>query len=692
MEIIEAKNSGFCFGVRSAVETALSNASPNTYTYGDVIHNEIVLDKLKGKGVKSVENLDEIPDGATVIIRSHGVKKSVYDEIERRNLKLVDATCPFVKKIHAIVSEYYEKGYKIYVVGNPTHPEVIGINGWCNDEGVIVDENFDFESIENDEKACFVTQTTFSIEKYQQLLKKIPKHRLKTVEIFDTICYTTVSRQNEAQAMAGKCTKILVIGSAKSSNTKKLVELSSSNSCTAYAIRSLDDLKKIKFSTEDIVGIIAGASAPDESITEVKKYMAEQFTKVENADFLAAVEKMGKSVDYKVGKRVKGKVISANENGISLSLDGKNDGFIPASEASIDGAYNPADYTADQELEVKVVGPRNKDTGCIPLSKKAIDEIKEADKIIDTIRNNERFELAISGSVEKGLTAKLGTYNVFIPASQVEEKFVRDLKKYVGKTLLVVALEIDDNKKKIVASHRQVVEADRIERENVFWANVVENMIVSGVVKRIAEFGAFVSVDGFDCLAHITDLSWDHIKKADEVLTVGESYEFVVLKADREKGRVSLGYKQLQPPPFVAFMEKNPVGSIVKGKVVSTVNFGVFVEVAHRIEGLVHVSEVAHNYVKDLTEIIKVGDEVDVKILSYDEEKHNINLSIKACLPEEEKPEKKPVEEKAEGEEKKARKPRKTEKAAPEEETEWSEDVANNPFAALLKNLDVDAE
>ena len=247
-----------------------------------------------------------------------------------------------------------------------------------------------------------------------------------------------------------------------------------------------------------------------------------------------------------------------------------------------------------------------------------------------------------------------------------------------------MALEIDDTKHKIVASHRKLVEAEKAAKEEVFWAHVVPNVVVSGVVKRITPFGAFVSVDGFDCLAHIVDLSWTHIKTVDEVLTVGQTYDFLVLSADKEKKRVSLGYKQLQPHPFVACMEKHPIGSTLKGKVVSIVPFGVFVEVEPHIEGLVHVSEVAHSFVKDINEVVKVGDEVEVKVLNYDEANKKINLSMKACLPEEPKPAK------AEGEEasKKAKKI-KSKKPETEEEVEWSEDTSNNPFADLLKDLNI---
>lgn len=683
MKIIKAKNGGFCFGVKSAVDAVKRNAGEHTYTLGDVIHNERVTTELRALGVKTVDSVDEIHDDeATVVIRSHGAPPEVYEEIARRGYKLIDATCPFVKKIHDLVRAHHDDGYKIVIIGNADHPEVKGINGWCGSDATIADENFDFSSLDADVKTCFVEQTTFSTEKYLQILKKIQKDRFKTVEIFDTICYTTVSRQNEAKRLSGICDKIIVVGSPNSSNTRKLIEIADSGRAQAFGVSGAAELNSLNFCADDTVGVIGGASAPEESIMEVIKYMSQEFTKAVNEEFLKGVE--DSFVSYKEGKRVTGKVISADADGIKVEIGGKNDGFIPATEVNMDGSYNPDDYKAGDELEVRI-GKKDAGTGCILLSKKAVDEIKEADKIIDTIRNGEYFEIKIDKNVEKGLTARLGTYNIFIPASQVEERFVRDLAKYVGKKLVVTALEIDDAKHKIVASHRKVAEAERKAKEDIFWANVVPNMIVSGVVKRTTAFGAFVSVDGFDCLAHIVDLSWTHIKNVEEVLTVGQSYEFVVLSADREKNRVSLGYKQLQPHPFVACMEKHPVGSVTKGKVVSIVPFGVFVEIEPHIEGLVHVSEVAHTFVKDINEVVKVGDEVEVKVLNYDEANRKINLSIKACLPEEEKP----AHTEDEGE-KKSRKPRaKQEKRDDEGEKEWSEEVSNNPFADLLKDLDV---
>ena len=681
MKYIVSEHCGFCSGVKRAVNKAYENVGGEVVTFGELIHNQRVVSDLEAKGVKAVSDLEGCV-GKKVIVRSHGAGKNFFDRALMLGIEIIDATCPFVKKIHDIVYDHYTNGYHIAIIGKAGHPEVDGINGWCNYEATVVDDEEALIGLTEYEKVCFVVQTTYLLEKYLRILKKIRKLPLKTVEIFNTICYTTISRQNDAENISRICTKVLVIGSGSSSNTRRLMEIAAGQS-EVFLVESLDDLYKIKFSTNDVIGITAGASTPEELIMEVKEYMSQELGAVVSEDFAKAVEES--FVSYKVGKRIKGTVISADEKGIKISIGGKSDGFIRKEDVNLDGSYDPAEYTQGMELDTKIIATSDPDTGCVLLSKKEVDEIKEADKIVETIRNGESFEITVDKPVKGGLLSRLGTYSVFIPASQIKERFVSDLKQFAGKKLAVVALEIDDAKHKIVASHRKLVEAEKAAKEEIFWAHVVPNVVVSGVVKRITPFGAFVSVDGFDCLAHIVDLSWTHIKTVDEVLSVGQTYDFLVLSADKEKKRVSLGYKQLQPHPFVACMEKHPIGSTLKGKVVSIVPFGVFVEVEPHIEGLVHVSEVAHSFVKDLNEVVKVGDEVEVKVLNYDEANKKINLSIKACLPEEPKPVKAETEE---GAAKKVKKV-KTKKVETEEEVEWSEDTSNNPFADLLKDLNI---
>ena len=689
MKIILSDKSGFCFGVKNAVDTAIEYSGKNTYTFGELIHNETVTNKLKSLGVGIVTDTNEIKATDTVIIRSHGVDLKTEEELKNSGATIIDRTCPFVAKIHEIVQEYSAKDYQIVVLGQSNHPEVKGIVGRCKSDVLVLDGKDEFEclkSIDFSEKVCFVEQTTFSVPLYNIFLKKIANIQLKTVEIFDTICYTTIGRQKEAERLAQTCDKVLVIGSKNSSNTAKLFSVSKALNKLTYLITSISDLERINFSTKDAIGIIAGASVPQESIMEVKKYM-ENFEAKVSEDFAQAVAES--FVDYKPGKRVKGTVVSADDNGILVNIGGKKDGLVKKEDANLDGSYNPADYAVGDVIEVKIITANDPESGCVILSKKAVDAIKEADKIVDTIRNGETFTIKIDKEVKGGLLSKLGTYTVFMPASQVKERFVKDLKPFVGKEFVVSALEIDDGKHKIVVSHRKVVEAERKAKEEIFWSNVVPNVVVSGVVKRITPFGAFVSVDGFDCLAHIVDLSWTHIKTVDEVLEVGKNYEFLVLSADREKNKVSLGYKQLQPHPFVACMEKHPVGSKLTGKIISVVPFGAFVEVEPKIEGLVHVSEVSRTFVKDINEVAKVGDEVEVMVMSYDEANRKINLSIKACLPEEVKAEEEFVvaEEKAEEPVKKVKKTKAKKTEEKDENKEWSEDTANNPFADLLKDI-----
>lgn len=689
MKLTVSKHTGFCFGVKRAVDAAFAATDADTYTYGELIHNPIVTGKLKAKGIRAVTSPDEIESG-TVIIRSHGVSPEIIAVFEKKGIKVVDATCPFVKKIHELVKKYDDEGYHILIAGDKDHPEVVGINGWCGGRADVIDENTPVERFAAYDKIAIVAQTTFSPQKYRLIAKKYGEQQSKTVELFNTICYTTVSRQKEAERLARVCDAILVIGSRTSANTTRLVSIASSGGKRAYLIESEADLPKLKLFPDDAVGIIAGASAPDELTMEVIKYMSQNDTEIKNEtlseEFTKGVEES--LVSYKPGRRVKGTVLSADEKGIKLNIGGKQDGFIPNTEVSAEDEYNPADYPEGTEIEVKITGKKSEDTGCIPLSKKEVDLIREGDKIVETIRNGEIFEVKVEKMVNGGLLSRLGNYTVFIPASHVQERFVRDLKPYVGQTLAVTALEIDDDKHKIVVSHKKVAEADRKEREEIFWTHIVPNVVVSGVVKRTTNFGAFVSVDGVDCLAHIVDLSWSHIKSVDEVLKVGETYEFLVLSADREKNRVSLGYKQLQAHPFNACMEKHPVGSTLQGKVVSIVPFGVFVEVEPHIEGLVHVSEVAHDYIKNISDVIKVGDEVTVKIINYDENNRKINLSIKACIEapattDGEKPDRESG--------KKSGSKRKDDSRGQDSGANWSEESANNPFADLLKDLDVTA-
>ncbi|MCQ2399187.1 MAG: S1 RNA-binding domain-containing protein, partial [Clostridia bacterium] len=251
---------------------------------------------------------------------------------------------------------------------------------------------------------------------------------------------------------------------------------------------------------------------------------------------------------------------------------------------------------------------------------------EEAD--VKEIADGKIFEATVTEVNKGGLIAKFGNYQVFVPSSQIRIGFVKELDKYVGKTLRLKAEKVEQRRRQIVASQRVILEAEKAERDAIhaekmeaFFNSIQVGDIVLGVPVRFADFGAFVSVNGFDCLAHISDLSWTGCTNCADVLELNKEYEFKILKIDREKQKVSIGYKQLQRKPWDLVNDKYNVGDVIHGKVVRIVSFGAFVEVEKGIDGLVHVSQIANKWVDNPLAALKVGDEVDAKILDINTEK-----------------------------------------------------------------------
>lgn len=691
MKITVAKSAGFCFGVQSAVDVAFAQKGEDTCILGELIHNPLVIDNLQKHGIKCVSTPEAV-DTKKVIIRSHGASKSVLDYFNEKGIEIIDATCPFVKKIHDIVRENYSKGKSIVILGEATHSEVVATNGWCDDTAIIFDSVKDVPTFSKDKEYCIVAQTTFSIDKYQEIIKNIDKQGLKTVEFFNTICYTTKERQDEAKTLSESSDVVLVLGGKKSSNTQKLYDIAKERCSQVYLIEKIADLKSVKINKNktDSLAILAGASTPKELIEEVTNTMsqtenldkvqevaveaaqAEQTEKKESMKELFDSANTGKPVRYFAGKKLKATVISANDNGVFCSIGGKKDGFIAKEDATLDGNYNPEDFKKDALIDVIIIENKSKDSEYVALSKKEIDSIVEGDKKAAEILSGGEFSLVCDKVAKNkadkavGLLGKLGSYTIFVPASQIRSGFVKNLDEYVGKALRLRALpekeaaEGEDaevkhgTSKRIVASQRVILEEEKAAREEAFWAEMQVGAVVLGKVKRFTDFGAFISVKGFDCLARKSELSWTRIEKPEEVLTLNEKYEFIILDVDREKGRISLGFKQLQKTPYEIAAEQLTVGDVIKGKVVRIAPFGAFVEIIPGVDGLVHISQITHNYIKTLDDVLKVGDEVEAKITKIDDKK--ITLSIKDLLPEPEVTEK--VEAEGEEGEKPARKPR----------------------------------
>ena len=643
MKICVAKNCGFCKGVEKAVDTALSLKSENAYILGEIIHNEEVIRSIKDKGLKIVESLAEIPDNSTVVFRSHGVPKSYYSECASRNIKIIDCTCGFVKRTQKIVAEQSALENFIVIAGEPTHPEVVGLLGWCKDSAVVVNDENRIPDILADKNICIVSQTTFSAQKFEKIIKNIKKLCEKTVAVFQTICYTTIERQSETEKLARTCEAMLVVGGLNSSNTNKLYEIASKYCGNVFRLANSEDMDYSKLKKFKSVGIVSGASTPNAQTREVLLKM-EEITEVKATNSMAdVVAKIDSESKFKKGQIVSATISQATDEGLQILLPfSKKEIALSKDELDCE-QYDSADYMdkIGETIDLLVVELKPS----LKLSQKMIRMLKEEEALSADIEAGKEFSVVCTGTNKGGLVSQLGTYSVFVPAKEIRMGFVKDLTKYVGKTLRLRALDIrKTGRKEIVASQRVILqeehdanEAVKLAREEEFFANIAVGDIVEGKVERATAFGAFVAVNGFDCLAHISDLSWTGIEDVKEVLEIGKTYQFKVLKIDQNNKKVSIGYKQLQPQPWDLVEGKYSVDDVIHGKVVRLVPFGAFIEVEKGIDGLVHVSQISYDRIETPATVLNVGDEVDAKIVALDVDARKMNLSIKALLPEPER-------------------------------------------------------
>lgn len=689
MKIHVAKNSGFCKGVEYAVNTALSPESGNAYILGEIIHNEEVIKAIRDKGLKVVNKLEEIPDGSTVIFRSHGVPKSYYSECTSRNINVIDCTCGFVKRTQRIVEEQSRLGNVIVIAGEPTHPEVLGLLGWCDDCAFVINDESKIPQSLADKNVCIVSQTTFSSLKFEKIIKNIKKLCEKTVAVFKTICYTTIERQSETEKLAKMCEAMLVIGGLNSSNTNKLYEIALKYCDNVFRLANSEDMDYSKLKKFKSVGIVSGASTPNAQTQEVLLKMEEN-TEVKATNSMAdVVAKIDSESKFKKGQIVQATISQATEDGLQILLPfSKKEVALSKDELDCEH-YDAADYLDKIGETIDLLVVELKPT--LKLSQKMIRMLKEEEALSADIEAGKEFSVVCTGTNKGGLVSQLGTFSVFVPAKEIRMGFVKDLTKYEGKTLRLRALEIrKTGRKEIIASQRVILqeehdanEAAKAAKEEEFFDSIAVGDVVEGKVERATSFGAFVSVNGFDCLAHISDLSWTGVENVKDVLEIGKTYQFKVLKVDRNNKKVSIGYKQLQPQPWDLAEGKYAVGDVVHGKVVRLVPFGAFVEVEKGIDGLVHVSQISHDRIETPASVLNVGDEVDAKVISLDIDAKKMNLSIKALLPE---PERAPRASKSHEDGEENRKSRFTRRNYNDDElSTWSEgSISGTSIADLL--------
>ena len=628
--MVLASHAGFCFGVRRAVGTA-EKAAP-AVTLGPIIHSPQVVERLRRMGIVPVDALEEIPDGVRAVIRSHGVDRATYDALARKGCEVVDATCPFVARIHDMAREASRAGIPLVVVGEAEHPEVRGILGWTDGEKYAVLSREDVERLPHLSKALVVSQTTMVEEKFLELCSALAG-KIDRPDVRATICPATRDRQNECVEIARKADVMIVIGGRESSNSRKLYRLAARFCPRTFFIESAAELSGVRAAPSDVIGITAGASTPDCIIKEVVARMndIEKKAPIEETQdpSVMSMEDVDKTlVQLRPGQIVTGQVVQISDDEVCVNVGYKADGLIKKSDLS------STDVKIGDEIEVEVVKV-NDGEGNVLLSQKNIINRKAWEDICAKEEAGEFVEGIGKEAVKGGLLADVEGVRTFIPASQLSLRYVEKIDEFVGQPMKLKIIEIDKAKKRIVASRKAVLMAEEAEKKKHIWETLEVGSIVKGTVRRLADFGAFVDIGGVDGLVHVTDLSWGRVKHPSDVVSVGQEIDVKILNVDPERERISLSYKQTQPRPWTVAADKYPVGSVVEGKVVRITTFGAFVELEPGLDGLVHISQCALTRIAKVEDAVNVGDIVRVKVLDVNTEAKRISLSIREVLEDE---------------------------------------------------------
>ncbi|MCF7631836.1 bifunctional 4-hydroxy-3-methylbut-2-enyl diphosphate reductase/30S ribosomal protein S1 [Oscillospiraceae bacterium SCCA1] len=634
MQIILAKTAGFCFGVNRAVKLTyelLEQGRP-VATLGPLIHNPQVVEDLESKGAITCDSVDDVPDGCEVVIRSHGVGQSVYDKISTRRLVYHDATCPFVTKIHKIAARAGAEGAMLLVAGDAKHPEVQGIVGHTTGKVEVFANLEELEKLLPEliqQKSIFaVAQTTFNVQSWETC-KEFLKNQCTNAKIFDTICNATWARQQEAEDLSQKCDHMVVIGGHHSSNTQKLLQVAARHT-KAINVETADELDKDWLNGARIVGVTAGASTPSSIIEEVLNCMSEEIRDdMSFEEMLAASE----AKPLYAGKIVKAKVISVSPTECVVGIDGsKHTGIVKLSEMSHDPNAKMEDLVkVDDELDLVVV-KTNDQEGVDTLSRVRFEAQKGMKDVSEAAENGTVMEGDVMEANKGGVVVNVKGVRVFVPRSQATMRRDEDYTKLVGQHVKLVITECAG--RKIVGSINKVTAEENKAKRDEFWKNVEVDKQYTGVVKSLTSYGAFVDIGGVDGLCHISELSWNNIKHPSEVVSVGDTIEVYVKSYDPENQKVSLGYKKEEDNPWEKLKNEYPIGSEFEAPVVSITKFGAFVRILPGIDGLVHISEISNERVNKVSDVLKVGDMVKVKLINVDFDRKRISLSMKACLDE----------------------------------------------------------
>ena len=631
MTVRVAESAGFCFGIECAVKTVyeqIATGSP-VYTYGPITHNEIVCGELEEKGVKILHGITEADDikDSTIIIRSHGVDKKTFDALksteESHNNKIIDATCPFVGRIHKIVFEESSAGSDVIVIGDASHPEVQGISGWCVGRCTIIDSEEEARNYEvfGDKKTVLVAQTTFNLKKFKVLVEILQK-KIYNINVVNSICNATEKRQRETSELARNSDAMIVIGGSNSSNTRKLVEISEKECKNTYHIQTGNDLDLNSFRSFRCVGITAGASTPKTIIKEVQEIMSEM-------NFDAMLDESMKTIHN--GEVVEGKVIYVKEDEIALDIGYKADGIIPRSE-----------YTNTPNLDLRTVVKEgdtiqakvlkvNDGEGQVSLTYKRLAAERGSEKLAKAFEDKEVLKAKVTEVLGGGICVVYDEARVFIPASLVSDTYEKNLDKYKDQEIEFIVTEFQPKKRRIIGDRKQLLVARKAEAMKKLFDTIKVGDVIEGTVKNITDFGAFIDLGGADGLLHISEMSWGRVESPKKVFKVGETVRAFI--KDIQGNKVALSMKFPDQNPWADAEEKFAVGNVVTGKVARMTDFGAFVELLPGVDALLHVSQISRDHIEKPSDVLKTGQEITAKIVDFNLDEKKISLSVKALLP-----------------------------------------------------------
>ena len=636
-EVIVAKSAGFCFGVKRAVGIAEDFAEKGipAVTLGEIIHNPAVVDGLKAKGIYPIENINDCPEGATLILRSHGVPLSVIEELEQKCIPYADATCPFVARIHRIVAERSAAGDVVIITGNPHHAEVKGIIGHAKGDVRVVRNLSELEELVNsEENLCakchtIVSQTTFLRSEWEKC-EKFAKKVYTNLFIFDTICNDACTKQSEADSLSRQCDGMIVVGGRKSSNTARLWETCAAN-CPTVLIEYPSELKPNDWKNCEVIGVTAGASTPYGIIKEVIQTMSEN----KEFSFEEMLEQSFRDEESKYvrnGEKVQATVMVVKDTEIVVSVGSKHTGFVSSEELSEDPSVKPADIVkVGDEITLKVLHVNDAD-GTMTLSKKKVDAEKNFQVVEEAAGTDEILEGTVVEVVKGGVIVVTDGVRVFIPASQATASRNEPLEGLLKQNVKFRVLEVNAQRKRAIGSIKSVLSEERKAKQAAFWENVEVGQVFEGKVKSLTSYGAFVDLGGVDGMVHVSELSWLRVAKPADVVSVGDTLEVFVKDVDKENKKISLGYKKEENNPWEILKRDYPVGTVAKAKIVSMTAFGAFANLIPGIDGLIHISQISYERVAKPEDVLSVGQEVDVKVTDIDFDKHRVSFSMKALL------------------------------------------------------------